>query len=141
MHGLIASSCLHIINHFHRLEPLASSRVKWKHDEMGWASKVWLPHHPSCSSLSCPEKNKPNHPLLPHAPCLLPSPSLLPFSAGFLKESSILMESISSSVLHCPLSPPQTFKHHLPQTPLHDSLSHAGTPSPPPSTQLYESGT
>lgn len=98
MHRLIASSYLQIINHFHRLEPLASSRVKWKHDETGWASKVWLPTilHAQVFLVLKKQQTKPSLcPSLPLPSALSLSPPLL---SRLLKESPVLMDSISFSL-------------------------------------------
>lgn len=107
MHRLIASSCLQIINHFHRLEPLASSRVKWKHDEMGWASKVWLPIilHAQVVLVLRKQQSKPS--LYPS----LPLPSAFSLSPPLL---SRLFEGITCSHgLHFFLSQPLIFHRHL----------------------------
>lgn len=106
---------------------MASGRVEREHDYMGWASEVRLPPHPSCSSLPFPEKtNKPSlHPSLSLPTALSPS---LPLSSKLLEGivySRGLHLSLSLSTSPRPLSPPPSLKHHLPQTPLYDSLSHA----------------
>lgn len=95
--------------------------------------------NPSCSSLSCPEKTGPSLPL-----SLIPlaHPSLLPFPANFLKESSVLTDLVFSSLflfVHYHL-------HGPPNTPCPDphSVILCPTPGPcptPPFTQLYVSGT
>lgn len=142
MHGLIASSCLHIINHFHSSEPWQAA--EWRGNMTTWDG----PRRSGCPLILLAQvfpflKKQTNHPFIPHSPCLLPSPLLFPFPASFSKESSILVDSISLSLSTSPrpLSPPPSLEHHLPQTSLYDSLSHAWSSFKPPSTELSKSGT
>lgn len=121
MPRLIASSCLHIINHSHRREPLVRSRAEGKHDHTPRPLRSGCATIVHTHIISVPRK--PNHPSRPLPPRLLPSPSLpATFPTSFWKESAVLMDFFLAP--H-PLSPPQSLRHHPPQTPLQESLSHA----------------
>lgn len=139
MHGLIASSCLHIINHFHSSEPW--QEAEWRGNMTTWDG----PRRSGCPLVLLaqvfPEKtNKPSlHPSLSLPTALSPS---LPLPSKLLEGivySRGLHLSLSTSPR--PLSPPPSLKHHLPQTSLYDSLSHAWSSFKPPSTELSKSGT
>lgn len=139
MHGLIASSCLHIINHFHSSEPWQAA--EWRGNMTTWDG----PRRSGCPLVLLaqifPEKtNKPSlHPSLSLPTALSPS---LPLPSKLLEGivySRGLHLSLSTSPR--PLSPPPSLKHHLPQTSLYDSLSHAWSSFKPPSTELSKSGT
>lgn len=139
MHGLIASSCLHIINHFHSSEPWQAA--EWRGNMTTWDG----PRRSGCPLVLLaqvfPEKtNKPSlHPSLSLPTALSPS---LPLPSKLLEGivySHGLHLSLSTSPR--PLSPPPSLKHHLPQTSLYDSLSHAWSSFKPPSTELSKSGT
>lgn len=139
MHGLIASSCLHIINHFHSSEPWQAT--EWRGNMTTWDG----PRRSGCPLVLLaqvfPEKtNKPSlHPSLSLPTALSPS---LPLPSKLLEGivySRGLHLSLSTSPR--PLSPPPSLKHHLPQTSLYDSLSHAWSSFKPPSTELSKSGT
>lgn len=141
MHGLIASSCLHIINHFHSSEPWQAA--EWRGNMTTWDG----PRRSGCPLVLLaqvfPEKtNKPSlHPSLSLPTALSPS---LPLSSKLLEGivySRGLHLSLSLSTSPRPLSPPPSLKHHLPQTSLYDSLSHAWSSFKPPSTELSKSGT
>lgn len=139
MHRLIASSCLHIINHFHSSEPWQAA--EWRGNMTTWDG----PRRSGCPLVLLaqvfPEKtNKPSlHPSLSLPTALSPS---LPLPSKLLEGivySHGLHLSLSTSPR--PLSPPPSLEHHLPQTPLYDSLSHAWSSFKPPSTELSKSGT
>lgn len=139
MHGLIASSCLHIINHFHSSEPWQAA--EWRGNMTTWDG----PRRSGCPLVLLaqvfPEKtNKPSlHPSLSLPTALSPS---LPLPSKLLEGivySRGLHLSLSTSPR--PLSPPPSLKHHLPQTSLYDSLSHTWSSFKPPSTELSKSGT
>lgn len=139
MHGLIASSCLHIINHFHSSEPWQAA--EWRGNMTTWDG----PRRSGCPLVLLaqvfPEKtNKPSlHPSLSLPTALSPS---LPLPSKLLEGivySRGLHLSLSTSPR--PLSPPPSLEHHLPQTSLYDSLSHAWSSFKPPSTELSKSGT
>lgn len=139
MHRLIASSCLHIINHFHSSEPWQAA--EWRGNMTTWDG----PRRSGCPLVLLaqvfPEKtNKPSlHPSLSLPTALSPS---LPLPSKLLEGivySRGLHLSLSTSPR--PLSPPPSLKHHLPQTSLYDSLSHAWSSFKPPSTELSKSGT
>lgn len=139
MHGLIASSCLHIINHFYSSEPWQAA--EWRGNMTTWDG----PRRSGCPLVLLaqvfPEKtNKPSlHPSLSLPTALSPS---LPLPSKLLEGivySRGLHLSLSTSPR--PLSPPPSLKHHLPQTSLYDSLSHAWSSFKPPSTELSKSGT
>lgn len=141
MHGLIASSCLHIINHFHSSEPWQAA--EWRGNMTTWDG----PRRSGCPLVLLaqvfPEKtNKPSlHPSLSLPTALSPS---LPLPSKLLEGivySRGLHLSLSLSTSPRPLSPPPSLKHHLPQTSLYDSLSHAWSSFKPPSTELSKSGT
>lgn len=139
MHRLIASSCLHIINHFHSSEPWQAA--EWRGNMTTWDG----PRRSGCPLVLLaqvfPEKtNKPSlHPSLSLPTALSPS---LPLPSKLLEGivySRGLHLSLSTSPR--PLSPPPSLEHHLPQTSLYDSLSHAWSSFKPPSTELSKSGT
>lgn len=139
MHRLIASSCLHIINHFHSSEPW--QEAEWRGNMTTWDG----PRRSGCPLVLLaqvfPEKtNKPSlHPSLSLPTALSPS---LPLPSKLLEGivySRGLHLSLSTSPR--PLSPPPSLKHHLPQTSLYDSLSHTWSSFKPPSTELSKSGT
>lgn len=141
MHRLIASSCLHIINHFHSSEPWQAA--EWRGNMTTWDG----PRRSGCPLVLLaqifPEKtNKPSlHPSLSLPTALSPS---LPLPSKLLEGivySRGLHLSLSLSTSPRPLSPPPSLKHHLPQTSLYDSLSHAWSSFKPPSTELSKSGT
>lgn len=139
MHGLIASSCLHIINHFHSSEPWQAA--EWRGNMTTWDG----PRRSGCPLVLLaqvfPEKtNKPSlHPSLSLPTALSPS---LPLPSKLL-EGIVYSRGLHLSLLTSPrpLSPPPSLKHHLPQTSLYDSLSHAWSSFKPPSTELSKSGT
>lgn len=131
MHRLIASSCLHIINHFHSSEPWQAA--EWRGNMTTWDGP-WRSGYPLIllAQVFPFLKKQTNHPFIPHSPCLLPSPLLFPFPASFSKESSILVDSISLSrplLVHYRL-------HHLSNTTCPRPLSMILCPTPGPDSTL-----
>lgn len=140
MPRLIASSCLHIINHFHRREPLARSRAEGKHDHMPRPPRSGCPTIVHAHVFSV--LKKPNRPSLPLSPHLLPSPSLPALPASFWKESAVLMDFVLSPwlLVHDHLHSPLNITHPGPHSRiLCLTPSPHWTPHPPCPTQLYQS--
>lgn len=130
MHGLIASSCLHIINHFHSSEPWQAA--EWRGNMTTWDG----PRRSGCPLVLLaqvfPEKtNKPSlHPSLSLPTALSPS---LPLP------SKLLEGIVYSRGLHLSLSRPLLVHyrlHHLSNTTCPRPLSMILCPTPGPDSTL-----